>query len=513
MFRRDFLALTTAARAFGQAPAVITSEAARPQAKWGVQIGDVVPGRAMLWTRADRPARMLVEYDTTDKFTSVRRIAGAHALEPTDFTARVELPDLPSGRRIFYRVLLRSLADGKTLSEPVLGSFRTPPAGRGSVRFIWSGDTAGQGYGINPDWGGMRMYKTLRERAADFFIHSGDTIYADVPIPSEIKRPDGSVWRNITTEAKSKPAETLADFRGNYLYNLLDDNVRAFNAETPQIWAWDDHEVMNNWFPGKDLSNAPHGEKSVSLLAARAARAFLEYAPMRHSAEETERVYRAIPYGPLLDVFVIDMRSYRGPNTYNRQTQPGEETDFLGRTQMNWLKSKLAASKALWKVIAADMPVGLMVGDGLDASGRQVFEASANGNGPPLGREFEIAGLLQSMKQNKVKNVIWLTADVHYTAAHRYHPSKAQFTDFDPFWEFVSGPLNSGTFGPGALDNTFGPEVVFHKAPPKGQSNLPPSAGMQFFGEVEIEGRTGEMTVRLKDLTGAALFTQRIPPG
>jgi len=31
--------------------------------------------------------------------------------------------------------------------------------------------------------------------------------------------------------------------------------------------------------------------------------------------------------------------------------------------------------------------------------------------------------------------------------AHFYDPAKAQFTDFDAFWEFVSGPLNAGTFG------------------------------------------------------------------
>jgi alkaline phosphatase D len=62
------------------------------------------------------------------------------------------------------------------------------------------------------------------------------------------------------------------------------------------------------------------------------------------------------------------------------------------------------------------------------------------------------------------------------------------------------------------LENTFGPEVRFFKAPPKGQSNLAPSAGLQFFGEIEIEGRTGEMIVRLKDLSGAILFTQPIPP-
>ena len=59
---------------------------------------------------------------------------------------------------------------------------------------------------------------------------------------------------------------------------------------------------------------------------ARATRAFLEYAPPRLSVSETERVYRRIPYGPLLDVFVLDMRSYRGPNTWNRQEQPGPDT-------------------------------------------------------------------------------------------------------------------------------------------------------------------------------------------
>ena len=83
---------------------------------------------------------------------------------------------------------------------------------------------------------------------------------------------------------------------------------------------------------------------------------------------------------------------------------------------------------------------------------------------------------------------MWLTADVHYAAAHYYNPDKAQFQEFDPFWEFVSGPLHAGTFGPNELDNTFGPEVKFIKAPGPGKQNLPPSAGMQFFGHVRIDG-------------------------
>jgi alkaline phosphatase D len=452
---------------------------------------------------------MLVEWSTTDSFHNVRRVLGSHAIEATDFTARAGLSDLPAGQDIFYRVLFRSLSDGKTLSEPVTGRFRTPPANERRVRLLWSGDTAGQGYGINPEWGGMRIYETMRKREADFFIHSGDTIYADNPIPAEVKLRDGGIWRNLTTDAKSKVAETLDDFRGNYVYNLLDENVRAFNASTAQIWQWDDHEVLNNWSPSKDLTKvAEFKEKSIAMLAARATRAFLEYAPMRYSEEEVERIYRRIPFGPLLDVFAIDMRSYRGPNTHNRQTAESEETVFFGRPQLEWLKTGLASSRAQWKIIASDMPLGLIVGDGKDAQGRPMFENSANGDGPPLGRELEVASLLSAIKGSGVKNVVWVTADTHYTAAHRYEPSAAQFADFKPFWEFVSGPLNAGTFGPSPLDNTFGPQVVFSKAPGAGRGNLPPSGGMQFFGEIEVERQRA--AVLLKDLTGATLHTQVI---
>jgi len=39
-----------------------------------------------------------------------------------------------------------------------------------------------------------------------------------------------------------------------------------------------------------------------------------------------------------------------------------------------------------------------------------------------------------------VRNTVWLTADVHYCAAHHYHPNRAAYQQFEPFWEFVAGP-------------------------------------------------------------------------
>jgi alkaline phosphatase D len=500
--------------AHAQAPAVVGSDRMRPAFPSGVQSGDVLADRGIVWSRTDRPARMLVDWSTTSSFANAKLLRGPYATDSTDFSARVDLTGLPAGQDIFYRVRWEDLAGGGT-SESMAGHFRTAPNANKNVRFLWSGDTAGQGWGISDDFGGMKIYEQMRALNPDFFIHCGDTIYADGPIVAETKFADGSVWRNsVLTEEKSKVAESLKEYRGAYRYNQLDAHVRKFNSEVMQIWQWDDHEVTNNYSSSKDLSaDKRYTEKNVALLTARGTRAFLENAPMRwYSQQEEQRVYRKIPYGPMLDVFVIDMRSYRGPNTFNRQTTINDDSVYLGAEQLAWLRDGLKSSRATWKVIASDMPIGLMVGDGKDAQGRDQFEAVANGNGPASGRELEIAQLLSFIKAQRIRNTVWFTADVHYTAAHHYHPNRAQFQDFDPFWEFVSGPLHSGTFGPNDLDNTFGPEVKYVKAPAAGQVNLPPSAGLQFFGDVQIDAQSKAMTVHLRDLTGASLWNTTLAP-
>ncbi|MCC4613782.1 alkaline phosphatase D family protein [Xanthomonas campestris pv. esculenti] len=488
----------------------LAAPSGRPLITDGVQSGDALEDRAMLWSRADRPARMRVEWDTRPSLRQARRVDGPMAVAAHDFTARVDLSGLPRDKDIFYRVRFED-ADSGVLSAPVHGHLRSAPRTRRDVRFVWSGDTVGQGFGINPDIGGMRIYSAMRERNPDFFLHSGDTIYADSPVPAELTVEDGKRWRNLTTAAKSKVAETLDEFRGNYRYNLLDEHVRRFNAEVPQLWQWDDHETTNNWSSGKQL-DARYEVRDIDLLARRARQAFLEYAPLRGvRADGNGRIYRKIAYGPLLDVFVLDMRSYRGANSDNLQPQPGPDAAFLGPEQLAWLQRELAGSRAQWKVIAADMPIGLQVPDGEDGEGRPRWEAIANGDdGVPRGREQEIATLLRFISRARIRNTVWLTADVHYCAAHYYHPDRAAFQQFEPFWEFVGGPLNAGSFGPNALDATFGPTVVFQKAPPA--PNTSPLAGYQFFGEVEIDGASGVLTVTLRDLDGVAQFRQPILP-
>ncbi|MFN6559315.1 MAG: alkaline phosphatase D family protein [Nostoc sp. ChiSLP01] len=495
---------------FAQAPAIITSDKMRPDIPYGVASGDVSNDGIVIWSKSDRPAKMIVEYSTSDSFKNVQRVVGPNALKDSDFTARLFLKNLPPDQQIFYRVSFQDLNYKNTSSAAVKGSFRTPSKYGRDIFFVWGGDTAGQGWGINPDFGGMKIYETMRQLKPDFFIHSGDNIYADGPIQAQVILDDGTTWKNLTTPEKSKVAETLTEFRGNYIYNLLDDNIKRFNAEVPILAQWDDHEVTNNWYPGEVLlSDNRYKVKDVNLLAQRGRQAFLEYLPIGYETNNPDkaRIYRSFNYGPLLDIFMLDERTYRGPNTPNNQSIPSKETQFLSKPQIQWLKRQLLSSKATWKVIASDMPLGLIVRDGSTD-----FEAWANGNGPALGRELELADLLRFIKNKNIQNVVWLTADVHYAAAHYYNPAKAQFTDFKPFWEFVAGPLNSGTFGPNELENTFGPELKFQSLPPGTKANRPPSEGLQFFGGVKINANTKVMTVTLRNLVGQTVYKVDLPP-
>jgi alkaline phosphatase D len=510
--RRKFIKSSAGALALSVAMPALSRAADRPLVSHGVQSGDVDATSGVIWARSDRPARLHVEVATSDSFKDATRLASVDALPGADFAIKQLLSGLPPDQTIFYRMAFADLAQVNVLSEPVVGQFRTAPSRRRALRFVWSGDTAGQGWGINRDDGGMKTYATMAGHDPDFFIHSGDTVYCDGPIKAEAKIA-GGVWKNIVAEGVEKVAETLDEFRGRWKYNLHDDNLRAFNARVPTFCQWDDHDVMDNWSASKDLSKDDrYTEKSIGVLAARASRAFHEMMPIRTIAEEPGRIYRKISYGPLLDIFFLDLRSYRGPNGSSLETRLTPQSRILGESQARWLKRELGTSKATWKVIASDMPIGVIVWD--DWKTRQGADAISNGDqGKALGRELEIADLLRCIKRSSVKNIVWLTADVHYAAAHYYNPAKAQFQDFQPFWEFVSGPIHAGTFGPNDLDMTFGPELKFIKAPTKEQGqNLPPSAGLQFFGIVDIDDKSGQMTVRLMDRADKELYKVRLDP-
>lgn len=496
------LALPTSAHAATTAPALVRGRAALPS---GLSFGDVTSRSAVVWSRSDRPGRMVV------RLTSGRRsreLVGPWATPASDGTAKLDVRGLAAGRDYDVRVWFEDAAGHR--GQVGRGSFSTADLAGGLTRFVWTGDTCGQGWGINPDLGGMVAYRAMADARPDFLVHSGDTIYADNPIAERVVEPDGQVWRNLVTPQVAKVAETLDEFRGRYRYNFMDENVRAMYAHVPVIGQWDDHETHNNWYPGQVLTDDRYTERRVDVLSVRARQAWQEYMPIsdrsglgRGTVGHPARIYRKIERGPHLDLFALDMRTVKGTNP---DATADAATPILGEEQLAWLVREVTRSRATWKVILNDLPLGLVVPDG---PGSQ--EGVSDGvDGLPRGREREIARVLKAFKDAGVKNVVWLTADVHYCAAHEYSPSRASFTDFDPFWEFVAGPISAGAFGPNTLDSTFGPRVDFQKfAAYPNQS--PRDQRAMFFGQVDIDA-DARLTVTLKNGLGERQYSRTLEP-
>jgi alkaline phosphatase D len=158
MNRRAFGSLAGAAmlgmagRSWAQdaAPALIVPDHARPAIPCGTASGDVTGRSGVVWSRTDRPARMIVEWSTTDSFRDPHLVVGPAALPEDDYTAKVVLEGIPPGQRISYRVTFRDLATPKVASRPAFGSFRTPSDEAAGIRLAWVGIRQARGGALIP---------------------------------------------------------------------------------------------------------------------------------------------------------------------------------------------------------------------------------------------------------------------------------------------------------------------------------------------------------------------------
>ncbi|MFT4264417.1 MAG: alkaline phosphatase D family protein, partial [Nocardioides sp.] len=483
-----------------RAAALVRSRITQPTS---TRAGDVTTDSAVVWARSgDEVGRLHCRL--TSNGLRVASLRGGVANPGNDHTARLVLTGLQPGRE-YVATTWFAHPDGTT-GQPRSTRFTTASDVPTPTSFVWSGDTCGQGWGIDESRGGMTGYAAVRALRPDFFLHCGDNVYADMPMAEHDRDAWGNGWTNVLDDSVTKVAETLADFRGRHRYPLQDRNVDALYAEVPTVAMWDDHETLNNWYPGEIVDDPAYRiERRCDVLAARGRRAWQEYMPIAPSVMgRSGRIYRRIARGPHLDVFCLDMRSYRDANGFDLSTDPSH--GILGAEQARWLLAGLSASTATWKVVAADMPLSIATSHADDRD-----SVAQTDPGAPRGREIEIARLLAGLRANRVRNVVWVTADVHYTAAHHYAPERAAFTGFDPFWEFVSGPIHAGTFETTTPDATFGPEVVFAKGNRTDTMPMSPAAGNQFVGQMEI-AVDGRLTVTLHSVGDGPLWTRSFDP-
>jgi alkaline phosphatase D len=348
------------------------------------------------------------------------------------------------------------------------------------VRLAFGGDVAGQNV-CRDAVEGFPIMDTIRAWRPDVFVGLGDMIYADNACEATGR------YGNAQLAGDFGPATDLEGFWAHWRYNRADPASQRLLGSTSYVGVWDDHEVINDFGPLTDL--APIG-----------LRAFLDYTPI----SSAPRLYRSLRWGQHLELFVLDTRSYRDPNSApDSLDQP---KTMLGREQLAWLKEGLAGSDATWKVIVSSVPMSIPTGFPA-ANGRDGW---ANFD-QDTGFENELLEILRFMAEKGIDNSVWITTDVHFAEVFRYSP----FPE-DPGFavhEIATGPLNSGIFPNPSVDTTLNPEVLFFHGPASPDDVTSWDQAKQWFnfGTLEV-GAHGDLTAEVLDTAGVSRFSLTLEP-
>ena len=485
------VALTTVLAIAAQTP---------PRLTHGIGTGDVSATTAVVWARADRAARMTVRY-TPAVGVGVSRTVSAQGAVATNLAAQVTLTDLEPDTRYRYEVWFENTV-GR--SETDVGTFRTAPAAdtRAPVSFIWAGDLGGHAYcrQVDDGYGIFRPMGTLRP---DFFVANGDLIYADFTCPRGGPEPG---WDNIPADFPgiASPdvdwrdrAEVEEVYAAHWRYNRADGSFQTFLRSVPMYVQWDDHEVINDFGAPWQADGAAPERQGYPNLVAAGRKALFDFHPIDRHPDEPERLYRSFRWGQDVELFLLDARSYRSANTL--PDPPDGDKTLLGSAQLEWLKIGLARSSATWKLVSTDVPLSAPTGTRADERGR---DAWANGPGAApataTGFERELGDLLRSLDESDVRNLVFVSTDVHFAAQLRYEIDLDGDGDRLRFHELISGPLSALKAAPPAFDQTLQPVVLYAEG------------GIFNFGLVEIgDGSPAPPTLRtdIRDETG------RVRPG
>lgn len=347
MKRREFLKIAAGASLsvpslFGCTPEITPTDQTTGLSLWSFS-GDVTDTSALVWLRADAGTEAAVQYAKDYYMTMDYKSTKPVAVGPeSDYTATLSLDDLQPATRYYYRAAVVGKKPG------AVGTFVTAPApsADSKVVFCFSGDT-------RESYRPFLIMNAVRAQRPDFFLHLGDTIYAD---------------RNGT-------AHRLEEFWQKYRTNRDDLSTEYCFNQTSVYVTWDDHEVTDNYLPGEPL--APIGQ-----------RAFLDYWPIRHAAGDPTRIYRSFRWGKNVELFILDTRQYRNL----------KKGTMLGDVQREWLLDGVAKSPALFKFIATSVT---MAGGGSD-----------RWDGFPKERQQ----ILRYINEKKIHGVVFLSADMHYAA-------------------------------------------------------------------------------------------------
>jgi len=163
---------------------------------------------------------------------------------------------------------------------------------------------------------------------------------------------------------------------------------------------------------------------------------------------------------------------------------------MLGRTQRNWLIEGLASSRATWKVIVSSVSLSFQKGGTEEKLANDSWARGRGGTGFHVERDKIIEAILGG----NIRNVVWLTTDVHFAQVLAYDPDSDGEQDFH---EFICGPLSAGPSSPGPPEPSLNPTVFYEEG------------GFFNFGQIDIDGSS--LRLQIIDGTGATKFQFSLP--
>ena len=399
----------------------------------GVASGDPLADGVILWTRVSGADGESVtvnwEVATDAKMSSVIQTGRVETDANRDYTVKVDVRNLPSGRQLYYRFVAGSVV------SPV-GKTRTLPAGTTDIaRFaVVSCSNYPTGY--------FHAYREIAERSdLDAVIHLGDYIY---------EYGQGQYATEYADQLGRVPDPageliTLTDYRRRHAQYKADPDSQAMHAAHPLVAVWDDHELVNDaWRDGAENHNEGEGDWFERLDVA--IQSYLEWMPVRAEPDgPNTKIFREFHFGDLLSLIMLDTR------LHGRDQQPvldiemsDEEIEqvlgdpdrqLLGVEQSGWLDDSLMrASDTTWQVIAQQVMVSTVrapsLGPLIDPEGES-----------PLPRDF----LDQSIVMSKRNPPLLLDTWDGYDAARQRMFESLTASATNPV--FLSGDLHTSLAG------------------------------------------------------------------
>ena len=304
---------------------------------------DAHADRALVWLSANDQLRVHVRWGLS--FDALTHQSAELLLDKArDFTGHVTLQGLPAGSTVYFR----AYSGDKALSEA--GRFNTPRSVGQNFVLAFSGD-------MEEKYKPFRIFDTMLAAKPDYFVHLGDTCYADHP--------------------KRDFAPTIAHYRRKHANIRADRPLQAFMAQCATYAIWDDHEIENDAHGG--LAQLPVAEQ-----------VFREYWPC--ASVDKVGLYRAVSLAPEVDLIIVDTRRFRSVQAM----ADGPEKTMLGTQQKLWFLDRLQQSKATFKIVATSVPFH---GSSQDAWGNYKTERDE---------------IVDFIKRERISNVVMISADYHF---------------------------------------------------------------------------------------------------